>query len=146
MKKILISPLIAMILLSGCATNNGPEYDGSNYSQIKTYLTGIIIEEKPIVITDNGTGLFLGALIGGVLGSTMGRGAGNTLATLGGGLAGAYAGNEIGKANGDELTVKLDNGDHIVVVVKGKHLTVGDRVKIIKDGNKVVQVNRIVAK
>jgi outer membrane lipoprotein SlyB len=146
MKRVLIPSFLAMILLSACATNQGPEYNGRTYNQIKTYLTGEVVEEKPVVVSDNGSGLFLGALIGGVIGSTMGRGAGNTLATLGGGLAGAYAGDEIGKANGDELTVKLDSGEYIVVVVKGKQFMVGDRVKIIKDGNKVAQVDRIAPK
>ena len=78
-----------------------------------------------------------------MLGSTVGKGSGTTLAMLGGGLAGGYAGSEIGKANATELTVALDNGGHIVAVVKGKHIEVGDRVKIIKDGNKASEVSKI---
>ncbi len=82
-------------------------------------------------------------LIGAVLGSTVGGGSGSTLAMLGGGVAGHYAGKEVGKANGDELTVKLENAETVIVVVKGKHFKVGDRVKIIKDGNKVAQVDLV---
>jgi len=62
-----------------------------------------------------------------VLGSAGGNG--NGIASLGGGLAGYYAGSQVGKANGDELTVKLDNGDNIVIVVKGNRFRVGDRIK-----------------
>ena len=143
-KKILISSSLLAILLTGCATNEGPTYDGNNYSQIKRYDIGTIIEDRPIVISDDGSGKVFGAIVGAVLGSTMGKGNGRTLATLGGGIAGYYAGNEIGKANGDELTIKLENAEHVVVVVKGKHFKVGDKVKIIKDGNKVAQVDLIV--
>jgi len=140
--KIVTSTLLAAtLILSACATNEGPEYDGSTYAQIKQYELGEVLKDKPVVISDDGSGAFFGAVIGAVLGSTMGGGDGKTLMALGGGVAGYYAGKEIGKANGDELTVKLDNGKNIVVVVKGKHFKVGDRVKIIRDGNKVAQVD-----
>jgi outer membrane lipoprotein SlyB len=143
MIKIASIVVASLLAFSGCATNEGPTYDGNSYSQIKKYEIGIVTQDRPVVISDDGTGKFLGALVGAVLGSTVGGGDGKSLAMLGGGLAGYYAGNEIGKANGDELTVKLDNGNNIVVVVKGKHLEVGDRVKIIRDGNKVAQVDKV---
>ena len=143
MRKILLGLSVAGLLLSGCATNNGPEYDGKNYSQIKRFKTGTITRERPVVVSDSGTGKFLGAIIGAVLGTTMGHGNGTTLTTLGGGLIGGYAGSEIAKANADELTVELDNGESIVVVVKGKNFQIGDRVQIIKDGNNASQVYRI---
>lgn len=143
MKSIYIL-LASVIFFAGCATNEGPQYDGKNYNQIKRYEIGTVIAERPVVISDDGSGKFLGALIGAVLGSTIGSSSGKVLATLGGGLAGGYIGSEAGKANGAELTVELDSGEHIVVVVKGhKHFVSGDRVKIIKDGNKVAQVDKI---
>ena len=135
--------LVLALFGSGCATNEGPEYSGNDYDQIKRFDIGKVIEARPVVISDNGTGKFLGAIIGVVLGSTVGKGSGTTLAMLGGGLAGGYAGSEIGKANATELTVVLDNGGNIVVVVKGKHIVVGDRVKIIKDGNRASEVSKI---
>ncbi len=144
MIKIASIAVVALLTFSGCATNEGPTYDGKSYDQIKRYQIGTITKDRPVVISDDGSGKFFGAIIGAVLGSTIGHGNGSTLAALGGGVAGYYAGNEIGKANGDELTVKLENGEHIVVVVKGKHLKVGDKVKIIKDGNKVAQVDKII--
>ena len=135
--------LVLTLLSTGCATNEGPEYSGRDYNRIKYYDIGKVIEARPVVITDNGSGKFLGAIIGVVLGSTIGKGSGTTLAMLGGGLAGGYAGSEIGKANATELTVELENGGDIVVVVKGKHIEVGDRVKIIKDGNRASEVSKI---
>ena len=135
--------VISLFIFSGCARNDVPEYDGRNYQQIKRYELGTVMSERPVVISDNGSGKFLGALIGAVVGSTIGGGDGRTLSALGGGLLGGYAGSEVGRANADELTVKLDSGEQVVVVVKGKHIKVGDRVKIIKDGNRVAQVDRI---
>jgi len=67
--------------------------------------------------------------------------AGSTLTTLGGGLLGAYAGNEIEKANAQELSVALDNGQQVVVIARGDKFTVGQRVKIVlNSANKVVSV------
>lgn len=142
--KLLYASVLSLLLLGGCATNKGPEYDGNSYNQIKRVEIGRVIAEKPVVISDSGTGTFLGAVIGTVLGSTIGRGSGTTLAMLGGGLAGGYAGSQVGKANGAELTVELESGEVVVVVVKGiDYIVVGDRVRIIKDGNKVAQVDKI---
>ena len=144
MKKVfLVSSVTIMLILSGCATNSGPEYDGNSYQEIKTYEIGTVKSVRPVVISDNGTGTFLGAIVGTVLGSIVGKGNGNTLATLAGGLGGAYAGSQAAKANASELSVHLNNGNNVVVVVKGKDFLVGDRVKIIKDGNRVDQVYRI---
>ncbi len=143
MKKLLFISAATLLLLSGCATSGVPEYSGKDYNQIKRYDTGVVVDAKPVVITDDGTGTFLGAIIGGVVGSTMGRGAGNTLATLGGGLVGGYAGSQVAKANAMELTVDLDNGEHVVVVAKGVTIFAGDRVRIVKDGSKVAQVYKI---
>jgi len=143
MKKYLYILLSATILVTGCANNGGPEYDGNSYNQIKRFDTGRVTKSRPVIITDSGVGKFLGAIVGVVLGSTMGKGNGTTLTMLGGGLIGGYAGSEIAKANAQELTIALDNGEDVVVVIKGKEIEVGDRVKIIKDGNKVAQVDRI---
>ncbi len=141
--KIISIGLASALMFGGCATNEGPEYDGSSYQQIKRYDIGTVLKDRPVVISDDGSGKLFGTIIGAVLGSTMGGGSGKALMALGGGVAGYYAGKEIGKANGDELTVKLENGSTIVIVVKGKHIKVGDKIKIIKDGNKVAQVEKI---
>jgi len=141
MKRIILISMVATgVLFSGCATNSGPTYDGGSYRQIKTYEIGVVQNVRPVVISDNGTGTFLGAIIGAVVGSTIGQGNGSTLASLAGGLGGAYAGKEIAKANASELSVHLDDGRNIVVVVKGNNFKNGDRVKIVKNGGKVDQV------
>lgn len=135
--------LASIIFVAGCATNEGPEYDGKSYNQIKRYEIGTVITSKPVVIKDDGSGKFFGAIIGTVLGSLVGSGAGKTLATLGGGVGGYYAGSEAGKNNGEELSVELDSGEQVVIVIKGNRFVAGDRVKIIKDGNRVANVEKI---
>jgi outer membrane lipoprotein SlyB len=143
--KYLISILATSLLIfSGCATNSGSEYDGANYTQIKNYEIGTVIKSRPIVISDDGSGKFVGALVGAVLGSLVGSNKGSVLAMLGGGLGGRYVGSEIAKANGEELTVELDHGEEVVIVLKGNRFFTGDRIKIIRDGNKVAQVDRLV--
>ncbi len=141
---ILAVVMIVLPMISGCATNSGPEYDGNSYKQIKNFEIGIVIAERPVVVKDDGLGTFLGSITGMVLGSFVGGGRASSLGTLGGALAGGYAGSEVGKANAQELTVELDYGEVIVIVVKGENLyKSGDRVKIIKDENKVADVQRL---
>jgi outer membrane lipoprotein SlyB len=137
--------LLSLILfvVTGCSTNSKPEYSGTNYRQIKHYEIGEIVAVRNVRISDDGTGTFVGALVGTVLGSLTGGGRGNALATLIGGLGGAYVGGKANKANAQELSVKLDNGEDIVVIAKGQSFLVGDKVKIIKEGNRVEQVYRI---
>ena len=134
---------LVILLLSGCASNTGPEYDANSYSQIKRVQTGVVIQSRPVTIKDDGSGKFIGALVGAVIGSTIGSNTGTRLATVGGGLLGGVTGSEIGKANASELTIELDTGETVVVVAKVLDVVAGDRVRIIKDGNKAATVNVI---
>ncbi|MFT7004815.1 MAG: outer membrane lipoprotein SlyB [Sulfurimonas sp.] len=144
MKKFTYALLATLLFLSGCATNQGPTYDGRSYTHIKKYEVGTILSLRPVVITDDGSGQFFGILIGTVLGSFIGgRGRGSILPVLAGGFGGYYVGREISKANGAELTVKLDSGEEIIVVVKGNNFVMGNHIKIIKDGNRVAGIDVI---
>jgi outer membrane lipoprotein SlyB len=136
--------MIWIPMMNGCATNEGPEYDGNSYDSIKRFEIGTVVGERPVVVKDDGLGTFIGAITGVVLGSFIGGGRASSLGALGGGLVGAYAGSEVGKANAEELTVELSNGEVVVVVVKGEKIySMGDRIKIIKDGNKVANIQKL---
>ena len=142
MNKSIIS-VLAAVMISGCATNKGPEYDGNSYNQIKRFEIGVVMSERPVIVKDDGLGTFIGSITGVILGSFVGGGRASSLGALGGGLAGAYVGSEAGKANAEELTVKLNSGEVVIIVVKGEDTyRVGDSVKIIKDGNKVANVEK----
>jgi outer membrane lipoprotein SlyB len=145
MKGLLFSAIaITALLLSGCARQQGPTYEGRTYSQIKEVRDGEVIAHRYVIVKDEGGGTFIGALVGTVLGSTMGSGRGKRLTTVGGAILGGVIGSEAGKANAEELTVALDNGRTVVVVVKGdSRFLVGDRVRIIKDGNCAASVQRL---
>jgi len=145
MNKFLLSlPLILLFIFIGCASSGTPTYSGKNYSQIKEILVGDIIEVRAVAIEGEGIGTVLGAVIGGVVGSTIGKGRGNTLSTLGGAVGGGVAGNELNKKAAQELVVTLDSGKDIVVISKGTNFFVGERVRIIKDGNDVASVKRVI--
>ena len=142
MKKFLNILVYGVILLfSGCARQGLQEVSPSATTKVLHYESGLIVSIKPVAIKDNGTGTFIGGLVGAVLGSTVGRGRGSTLASLAGGLGGAYVGNEIGKANAQELTVQLDDSaENIVVIAKGTKFHTGEHVRIVKNANRVVSV------
>lgn len=143
MKFLISLSVVSLLLFSGCATNQGPSYDGRNYKKIKTYQIGTVTKSRPVVISDDGSGKFVGALVGAVLGSLVGSNKGSVLAMLGGGLGGHYVGSELGKANGEELSVELDNGEEVVIVLKGNRFIAGDRIKIIRDRDEVAEVERL---
>lgn len=143
MKKTIVYIFATLLLLTGCADTGVPTYSDNSYDEIKTVETGVVIERRGVAIEDGGGGKFLGAIIGAVLGSTIGSNSGKTLAVLGGTLAGGYVGSEVGRENASELTVKLDSGKTVVVVAKVLDIVAGERVRIIKDGNKVAQVVEI---
>jgi len=134
--------LIALtFILSGCSQlYNSNEVSINNTDEVLTYQTGIVQGVKKVIIKDNGSGTMIGAMSGTVLGSLFGNGKGNVLSTLIGGLTGALAGEEMDKANGEELFIKLDNGKNIVVIVKGVNVVKGEKVRIIKNGYRIVRV------
>jgi outer membrane lipoprotein SlyB len=146
MKRSFFIPFLAAVtlLVTGCARHQGYEYEARSYSQVKEVRIGTVIEHRYVFVRDDGQGTFFGALFGAILGSKMGAGEGRGLATIAGGIAGGVVGSELGKANAEELTVELDNGEVIVVVVKGGNaFLVGDRVRIVLDGYDVATVTRI---
>ncbi len=141
---VMLLLVAAALLMSGCARHQGYEYDARSYSHVQELRTGTVIDHRYVMVSDDGKGSFFGALFGAILGSNMGRGAGRDLATVAGAIAGGVVGSELGRANAEELTIELDNGEVIVVVVKGGNaFLVGDRVRLVLDGYDVATVTRI---
>ena len=136
--------IAAAFILTGCSQlYNSNEVSINNTDEVLTYQTGTVESTKKVIIKDDGSGTMIGAYSGTVLGSMLGNGKGNILSTLIGGLTGAFAGYEADKANGEELFIKLDNGKNIAVIVKGIKIKAGDRVRIIKNGYRIVRVEKI---
>ena len=144
MKKYLLILGIIAILLSGCTQMyNSNEVSLTNTNEVLSYETGTVTDIKMVIIKDDGSGTLVGTYTGTILGSLFGGGKGNILSTLIGGLTGAYAGNKLDKANAQELFIKLDNGQNIVVIAKGVNIHIGDKVRLIMNGNRVVRVEKI---
>ena len=136
--------VVLAFVLSGCSQlYNSNEVNIDNTDEVLTYQTGTVQDIKKVIIKDDGSGVMVGAMSGTVLGSMVGNGKGNLLSTLIGGLTGALAGYEADKANGEEVFVRLDNGKNIAIIVKGVDIQKGDRVRIIKNGSRIVRVERI---
>jgi len=143
MKKIILA-IFVLFMFSGCTQM----YKSNEVSLVDagvelSYETGVVEEVKKVVLKDDGSGVIIGAYTGTVLGSVIGEGKGSIITTLLGGLAGAFVGYEANKANAEELFIKLDDGKHIVVIVKGVDIKKGDKVRLIKRGYKIVRVEKI---
>jgi len=142
-RKFLLSIGIIGIIFSGCTKMyNSNEVSLHDVNRIYNYKSGVVTKVRGVVIRDDGSGAMIGAITGTVLGSLVGKGKGNVLATLAGGVSGFYVGNELGKANGKELYIKLDDGKTVVTIVKGVDINVGDRVRVIMDGNRIIRVEK----
>jgi outer membrane lipoprotein SlyB len=133
----------ASIAVSGCAPSRaGDVYQHGQAQRAQTVELGVLEALRPVRLegTQTGIGAVSGAAIGGVAGSTVGHGAGSVAAAIGGALLGGLAGNaiekEATKANGIELTVRLDSGRTIAVVQEGSgaEFRPGDRVRVLSDG------------
>ena len=133
--------LTGVVLVSGCAkpsaSANVYTYNQAQRDQVMR--NGTVVNVRPITIQKEGTsgaGLVAGGAAGGVVGSTIGGGTGRTLAILGGAVLGALAGDAVeeyvGKKDGLEITVKLDNGETRVIAQEADvALMLNQRVQVI---------------
>lgn len=149
MRKVAAGAVIlgALGSLAGCANPNANS-DVYTYGQVQREQIarlGTIVAVRPITLQTgqtSGVGVVAGGVAGGVVGSAIGRGAGNGIAIVGGAILGALAGNAIenqsNKQAGLELTVRLDNGE-TVVIAQGADTPfgVGQRVQVISGAGPV---------
>ena len=155
MKKLLLIPVAALSLsLAACATTDygsgyssgygsGGYYDRS-YDNRGYYSYGTVETVYDVNLSGGGTnptGAIMGAVIGGVVGNQIGSGSGRTAATIAGAGVGGYVGNRIQEnqggnyRRGQEVVVRLDNGNTIRVVQPGSSLYSGARVKVTGSGS-----------
>lgn len=139
--------LAAAIGVSGCSTPSASAgvytYGQAQSEQIVRY--GTIIGLRPVVIQNDrssGAGMIAGGALGGVAGSAVGAGTGRDLAIVGGAILGALAGEkveeQVGKTQGIEITVRLDNGEtRVIAQADDQRLAVGSRVQVISGAGPV---------
>lgn len=133
-----ITPLV---FIAGCAnktaSSNVYSYEQAQREQIVRM--GTVVSTRPIVIQNDqssGMGTLAGGALGGVAGSSIGGGRGQVLATIGGALIGGLAGNavenQVGKTQGLEITVRLDNGEtRVIAQAADIQFASGQRVRLV---------------
>jgi outer membrane lipoprotein SlyB len=137
-KSFLAIVCVSSLFLTGCATGRYSRVDAGSYSYFQN---GVVEEAYAIELKDNGVGTVLGAVVGGVVGNQFGKGKGKTLATVAGAGAGAYAGNQLNKESGQELIIRLENGNVIKHVGEKTSFRPGDRIVMeFKDG-KIIHIS-----
>lgn len=136
--------VLASLALGGCANQSasGSVYTYGQAQQEQVVRYGTVVSVRPVVIqTDqsSGVGMVAGGALGGVAGSAIGGGKGQILTSIGGALLGGLAGNaienQVGKTQGLEVTVRLDNGEtRVIAQAADIALTSGQRVQVISGG------------
>ncbi len=137
--------LVALVLLAaGCAApRNSDTYYSGEALRAQSVDLGVIESLRPVQIQQgqSGVGTVGGAALGGIAGSTLGSGSrANTAGAIGGAIVGGLIGSAIErdatKANGVEITLRLDSGKMIAVVQEGTgaEFRPGDRVRVLSDG------------
>jgi outer membrane lipoprotein SlyB len=143
MKKLTHLFLITMVVvLAGCSNYGGAKVDSDSVGRLETTKLGIITSIRHVVIKDDGTGRTIGVVAGAVLGAVLFKGpTGSALGAVAGGVGGYYAGKDLGKSNGQELIIMLDDGGSVTTITKGHKFEDGQHVRIVMDGNKVTEVD-----
>lgn len=140
--KMFIAMLMGVLFFAGCA-DKGITLDDTN--KIYTTRTGKVIEVRDVTIKAGSQGSMIGGIVGLIIGTQIGEGKGNVAATLGGGLIGSLLGAEA-QTSGQQLVIELDDGSRITTIIKSskeRYFHKGDRVRLILDGRKIVEIEKI---
>lgn len=143
-----ICTTLLIVSTLGCTSPNpyGNAYGSADAQIIQDVYYGTIVKTEPVTLNTSGgsnlIGTIAGAAIGGLLGSKVGGGTGADIAAIGGGLLGGYAGSaaasELGKSNGVNLTIKLDNSGETISIVQAANpnmmFEIGQQVQVNVDG------------
>ena len=130
----------AVLGTAGCVSSKaGDVYSRDEARRVMTFREGTLMAVKKVKLegTKSGIGTGTGAVVGGVAGSTVGQGKGAIVgAVLGavvGGIAGAASEEGLTREEALELTVKLDNGESMIVVqgIGEDKFVVGERVRVV---------------
>ena len=134
--------LLASAVVGGCAsTSSGSVYSSGQARQEQTVRMGVVESVRQVSIegSRSGVGAVAGGVAGGVAGSNIGGGKGSTIGSILGAVAGGIAGNAIEqgatKKPGQEITVKLDNGELRAVTQEADEVfRPGERVRLLSGG------------
>ncbi|CAI8265400.1 MAG: glycine zipper 2TM domain-containing protein [Litorivicinaceae bacterium] len=135
---------LLMLGLTGCVSGlQGDTYSRSEARQVQEVEFGTILSTNPVVIEgrQSDVGQLPGAIIGGVAGSSVGEGKGQEIFTILGAVGGAVVGSiieeQVTRAQGLELTVKMDSGKILSIVQEVESVNsfiAGQRVRVLTQG------------
>lgn len=143
MTKCFIKIALVSLLVAGCAVAPSDSYSRRELNQSYRLEVGTVERVRPVPLqgTDSGIGAIGGGAVGGIAGSTIGGGRGSDIASVLGVIGGLVVGNaienQVTQDMGLELTVKLDNGQTVVILqAADPPFQVGERVRVLsgKDG------------
>jgi outer membrane lipoprotein SlyB len=139
---LVVASLAAPVfLLAGCANKSASSsvYSYGQAQREQIVRLGTVVSVRAVTIQEDqnsGVGTVGGAALGGVAASSIGGGRGSILASIGGAILGGLVGNAVenrmGKTQGLEITVQLDNGETRVVAQEADvSLSAGQRVRML---------------
>src|SRR5258706_3757242 len=141
MKRMIIAALLvpALALTAACASLSPQDYSAREARSVEAVQYGSVVSVRPVRINGGDqapVGTLAGAAVGGLLGSTIGHGGGSAAGAILGAVGGGLAGNAIERngtaQNGEEVVVRLDNGQTIAVVQGGwQDFAAGQRVQVV---------------
>ena len=130
--------------LIGCVAGlQGSSYSRSEARKVQEVEFGAVLSTKPVVIEGRRTdwGELSGVIIGGVAGSSIGEGKGQeiaaTLGAIGGAVVASVAEEKATRAQGLELTIKMDSGKTLSIVQEVDDINQfqkGQRVRVLMQG------------
>jgi outer membrane lipoprotein SlyB len=117
--------LSAFLLLTACAKNINPqEYTEQAVGEVSETYQGVVLSSRNVMVKgadkldQNGMGMILGGVGGGIAGNQFGAGSGNAAATVGGvvvgGLLGALAQSALAEQPGVEYIVKVSMAENVL--------------------------------
>jgi outer membrane lipoprotein SlyB len=141
-KAALLALAGALVFLQGCASSlSGSAYGRGEARREMTVRMGTIESIRSVQIegTKSPVGTVAGGAVGGIAGSTIGHGRGSVvgavLGAVAGGVVGSIAEEGITRRAGQEITVKLDNGELRAIVQEADEtLKPGQRVRLVSSG------------
>jgi outer membrane lipoprotein SlyB len=131
--------ILVILPLAGCAgSQSGGSYGRNQTRGEMSVRMGTVESVRQVTIegTQSAVGTVAGGVIGGVAGSNVGKGKGSTIGSVLGAVAGGLAGQAIEeqatKKAGLEITIKLDNGQHIAVTQEAdEQFHPGEHVRVL---------------
>jgi len=138
--------VITSALLVGCAN---PSLTGTTYSQkdarqVQQVRYGTVISVTPVVIEGRQNGIVgggAGTVVGALAGSTVGGGKGSSIAAVLGAVAGGVLGSKLEenatRKQGQEVTLRMADGEEISVVQEVENqqfFRVGDQIRMLQRG------------